>query len=204
MTARANRGVRSDESRQRLIDGAVESILKVGYARTSIGELVKRAGLSKGAHVYHFKSRLDLMLHTITKLFEEVNSKFNASKAEVPSRLEEIEQMLQAMAEITLASEGSALLEVWLASRTDAEIRRIFTRLEAKNEQAHYRTIVSSFGKHAVESTPIMFLLDGAIYLIRGLALQNILQKNMTQDARWLFWRRKLAEDIFACISSGR
>jgi hypothetical protein len=108
------------------------------------------------------------------------------------------------MAEITLDSEASALFEVWHASRTDAKIRKIFTRLEAENERVSYKTIVSSFGKEAAESTPIMYLFDGATYLIRGLALQNILQKNMTQDPRWLFWRRKLAEDIFACIARDR
>lgn len=199
-----NRGVRSDDSRQRLIDGAVESILKVGYARTTIGELVKRAGLSKGAHVYHFKSKLDLMRHTITQLFDRVNSKFDASKAAQPVSLEDVERMLQALAEITLASEGSALLEVWLASRTDSTIRRIFAKLEADNENVHYETMVRTFGAKTVDSTEIMHLLDGVIYMLRGLALQNILQKNMAQDERWLFWRKKLAADIFDCMKRGR
>lgn len=199
-----NRGIRSEESRQRLIDGAVESILKVGYARTTIGELVKRAGLSKGAHVYHFKSKLDLMRHTITQLFERVNARFNNSQAQIPTRLEDIERILQAMAEITLDSEGSALLEVWLASRTDADIRRMFARLEADNERVHYETMVRTFGKKAVDSTEILFLIDGVVYLLRGLALQNILEKNMTQDKRWLFWRKNLAGQILDCMNRAR
>ena len=138
-----NRGIRSEESRQRLIDGAVESILKVGYARTTIGELVKQAGLSKGAHVYHFKSKLDLMRQTIAKLFERVDTRFDTSKAERPTSLEDIERMPQALAEITLDNEGSALLEVWMASRTDADIRRVFARLEGDNERVHYESMVS-------------------------------------------------------------
>jgi hypothetical protein len=68
-----------------------------------------------------------------------------------------------------------------MASRTDADIRRAFARLEGVNERVHYESMVNMFGRKAVESTEVLFLMDGMVYLLRSLALPNILQKNTTQ-----------------------
>jgi hypothetical protein len=97
----------------------------------------------------------------------------------------------------------SAQLEVWMASSTDADSRRVFARLEGVNERVHYESIVNMFGRKAVESTEVLFLMDGVGYLLRGLALQNIPQKNTTQDKRWLYWRGKFARDILNCNKQG-
>jgi hypothetical protein len=97
----------------------------------------------------------------------------------------------------------SALLEVWMASRTDADIRRVFARLEGVNERVHYESMVNMFGRKAVESTEALFLMDGVGYLLRGLALQNKLQKKATQDKRWLYWRGEFARDILNCNKQG-
>jgi len=59
------------------------------------------------------------------------------------------------------------------------------------------------FGRKAVESTEVLFLMDGVGYLLRGLALQNIPQKNTTQDKRWLYRRGKFARDTLNCIKQG-
>lgn len=45
--------------------------------------------------------------------------------------------------------------------------------------------------------------MDGVVYLLRGLALQNILQENTTQDKRWLYWRGRFARDIVNCNKQG-
>ena len=71
-----------------------------------------------------------------------------------------------------------------MASRTDADTRPVF-------------------GRKAAESTEALFLMDGVVYLLRGLALQNKLQKNTTQDKRWLYWRGKFASDILNCNKQG-
>lgn len=71
------------------------------------------------------------------------------------------------------------------------------------NERVHYESMVHMFGRKAVESTEVLFPMDGAGYLLRGLALRNILRKNSTQDKRWPYWRGKFARDILNCNKQG-
>ena len=58
-----------------------------------------------------------------------------------------------------------------------ADIRHVFARLEGVNERVHYESMVNMFGRKAVESTEVLFLMDGVGYLLRGLALQNICRR---------------------------
>jgi len=48
------------ESRDRLLDAALRVIRTKGYSATSVDDICREAGLSKGAFFHHFKSKEDL------------------------------------------------------------------------------------------------------------------------------------------------
>jgi len=49
------------QSRQHLIDAALDLFAERGFAETSIGDVAERAGLSKGNVSYYFKTKADLL-----------------------------------------------------------------------------------------------------------------------------------------------
>jgi len=51
------RQFRSEVTRRKIIDAAVELFNDVGYANTGLGDVVERAGLTKGALYHHFSSQ---------------------------------------------------------------------------------------------------------------------------------------------------
>jgi AcrR family transcriptional regulator len=48
---------RSEATRRKIVDAAVELFNDVGYANTGLGDIVERAGLTKGALYHHFSSK---------------------------------------------------------------------------------------------------------------------------------------------------
>jgi len=48
---------RSEVTRRKIVDAAVELFNDVGYANTGLGDIVERAGLTKGALYHHFNSK---------------------------------------------------------------------------------------------------------------------------------------------------
>lgn len=54
------RQARSEATRQRILDAAVELFNESGYSRTGLGEIIERAELTKGALYYHFDSKESL------------------------------------------------------------------------------------------------------------------------------------------------
>lgn len=193
----ASRDDRSPGMRQRIIDAAMESIVEVGYARTTVGEVVRRAGVTKGAFVYVFKNKQDLIKATVEYLFEAgriktANVVFNSD----PS-IEDIEKNLQSVADVLLDKIGMAIFEVWMASRTDPELRETFRLVEGKNRFLRKQVLEQTLGDKALQSTDILMLSEGLVMLLRGLSLQEVLDGGVAQGDLWLWWRRRLAEEMF-------
>jgi AcrR family transcriptional regulator len=51
------RQARSEATRRRIIDSAVELINEIGYPAAGLGDIIERAELTKGALYYHFDSK---------------------------------------------------------------------------------------------------------------------------------------------------
>ena len=50
------------ETRERLLDAAIALFLRQGYAGTSLDDILRDTGLTKGAFFHHFRSKSDLAL----------------------------------------------------------------------------------------------------------------------------------------------
>jgi AcrR family transcriptional regulator len=48
---------RSETTRQKILDAAIDLLSEVGYATASLGEIIERAGMTKGALYHHFDSK---------------------------------------------------------------------------------------------------------------------------------------------------
>src|SRR5687768_16582796 len=101
---------RSEDTRARLRRAAVESLVEVGYAGTSMSEIADRAGISRGALIERHED--------LRRSLEELPPDTNRSPAECVDLL-------------WLIAEGwsfPAWLEVVVASRTDPELRAVVMR----------------------------------------------------------------------------
>lgn len=58
---------KGERTRQRLLDLAFESVIRKGFAGTSIEELVEAAGITKSGFFYHFKDKHDLARQLIER-----------------------------------------------------------------------------------------------------------------------------------------
>ncbi|ADC88740.1 transcriptional regulator, TetR family [Thermocrinis albus DSM 14484] len=60
------------DTRSRILEVAEELFSKRGYHTTSVEDIVKQAGLSKGAFYFHFRSKEDLFQQLLEKINEEL------------------------------------------------------------------------------------------------------------------------------------
>src|SRR5258705_13539848 len=61
---------RREETRRALLDAAVESLIEVGFARTTTLEVQRRAEVSRGALLHHFPSKAELLVAAVAHLAE--------------------------------------------------------------------------------------------------------------------------------------
>ncbi|HWO54476.1 MAG TPA: TetR/AcrR family transcriptional regulator [Paenibacillus cookii] len=56
--------------REQIMKVAIETIAAVGYSQASVGQISKRAGISKGVFTYHFASKDELMDQIVREVYE--------------------------------------------------------------------------------------------------------------------------------------
>jgi len=121
------------ETRRRLLDSAILCLIDRGYASTTTSEVAERAGLSRGAQLYHFPCKEELLTNAVEHLFQLM---FAETKEKV-GRLNDVNDR-RAMAidllwEIANGPLALAWIELVVASRTDSYLR---SALSASNDRA--------------------------------------------------------------------
>ncbi len=135
---------RSHATRKALLDATIASLSELGYSRTSTTEIVRRAGVSRGAQVHHFPTKAELVAAAITHLFHEQAS-------DVASRLELMtEEEFDALNGIDLLWDAldsatyRAALALAAAAITDNELKPVVTKLLKEFDE----TLVTNFRKY--------------------------------------------------------
>jgi AcrR family transcriptional regulator len=69
---------RSDATRERLFEAAVELIGERGYHGTTVDDIVARAGVAKGTVYYHFAGKTELFQALLTDGLDKLSAAFRA------------------------------------------------------------------------------------------------------------------------------
>ncbi len=81
---RRSQSERREETRGRLLDATVESLIEVGYAGTTIRRVTELAGVSQGAQSHHFPHRIDLVTSAFERLAEQRVERYRERARELP------------------------------------------------------------------------------------------------------------------------
>jgi len=127
--------------RAQLIEGAIETMAPLGYAQTSLAQIAKRAGISKGVIVYYFSSKEALIEQVVTEIYTAAVQAVTPQIAAQPTAQLRLQAYIRSAVDYigTHRMRMVALLEIALNFRTaDGKLRYggtseewILTALEA-------------------------------------------------------------------------
>jgi AcrR family transcriptional regulator len=175
---RATQGERTRAMRLRLMEATVESLVELGWAGTTTTVVSRRAGVSRGAQLHHFPTKQALVVAAVEHLTELRRDDLRRHAAQLP-----VDNRIRGVLEILAAQFVSpvffAALELWVAARTDADLRDAVGPLE--------RRIGRETHAYAVELLDIdesrgdnRQLVQATLDLVRGLGLAA----SLSDDAR--------------------
>ena len=195
---------RNAETRLKLVDAAGRTIYNLGYGRASIGEIVKTAGLTKGAHLHHFQTKEQLMAATIQHLFDKVRADQENAFAAESTTPQVIEARFEQAAERAFDWRFIALLEIWVATRTEPILHKAFVDYEAKHAAARRQWFSETYIEGAQLTPEIADILGGMNFMLRGLFLQQILSGEWRKNSTWIYWRRAIAKILADAMAHSR
>ena len=120
---RPTKAERGAATRARLLDATLECLVELGWSGTSTTEVVRRAGVSRGAQVHHYPTKEDLVLaaveHLSTRRMEEYRTAFTG----LPPEKRTPEASIDLLWSIWSGPAMEAWLEVVIAARSQPALR---------------------------------------------------------------------------------
>lgn len=113
---------RSASMQQRLIEAAITVLRRIGYAAMTTQHVMDEAGVSRGAMLHHFPTRVDLVIAVAEYAAQAQNRLVGRRLAAVPPGMDLYIGITDATWEAVREPAGLALIEIIVASRSDAAL----------------------------------------------------------------------------------
>jgi AcrR family transcriptional regulator len=186
--------------RRRLLDATLDCLVRYGYAGTTTTRVTELAGVTRGAQVHHFPTRADLVAAAVRHLA--------AKRAELAfERIDEVRQAPDPLAaaldllwEVHQGPTNYATIEMWVAARTDPELREQLVRVEPAARASLIEFTEAAFGEYAANPR-FRHIVYTAMDAIRGILLMGLSDEDVTNmEKRWQRARTDLLDLINAVL----
>ena len=187
LAARRTQEERSTATRERLLDATIECLIELGYAKTTTSEIVRRAGVSRGAQVHHFPTKAELVQSAIVHLAHRQFGELKSGLEQLNSRGDQFSGAIDLIWESYSGPLFTAALELIVAARTDESLRPAVKGLEADIARA-MRELA---GRSSDRSGPEKDVFDLTVCLMQGLAFGRLIDRKPSREKRLLeTWKR--------------
>lgn len=194
---RRTQAERRAATRRALLDATLDVLAEVGYSNLTTAQVVARAGVTRGAQAHHFATKAELVVqalrHLTDRLIEEMVARPLRS---VVGERDQYLILLNRLWEINAGPASTALIELWVASRTDAELREHLGRFHREVQQHLHRTAATVAPEFAARADA-RHLMVTAVATIRGLWLLRAVASDTQIRRLWPAARDQLLAGAF-------
>jgi AcrR family transcriptional regulator len=165
---------RSAATRVRLLDATIDCLVELGWAGTSTTEVVRRAGVSRGAQVHHYPSKEDLVVAALEHLCTRRMHEYRAALDRLPAH----ERTPAASIDLLWSVWSGPTLEAWLelvvACRTQPALRERFVEFEHRFFDAAVALFEETQPEMTVDPEFARLALRFTFCLLDGLAVARL------------------------------
>jgi len=171
--------------RRRLLDATIDCLVRYGYAGTTTTRVTELAGVTRGAQVHHFPTRADLVAAAVRHLAIKRTELAFEKIAAVRASADPLDAALDLMWEIHQGPILYATIEMWVAARTDPELRKQLTKVEPAARASLIEFAEAAFGDYATNPR-FRHIMYTAMDAVRGILLMGLSDQDSTNlDKRW-------------------
>ncbi len=190
---------KSENTRAAILDATINCFYELGYGNTTTEKVAKQAGVSRGAMLHHFPSRIDLVRAAVVHLNQRRLQLYTAQELEI-----------QEDAEHTQISEGiesfwgqlktplyTVFHELQVAARTDDDLKEVLEQTSREFDRAWLQATENVFPDLALSEE---FIMANRVtkYLLEGMAANGHIEGDIPGKlVPWLIDRlEEMFEDV--------
>lgn len=186
---------KSASTRNQIIDAAIECFVKLGYGRTTTTVIAERAGLSRGAMLHHFPSKIDIVRAAVEALHAKRLRAFRKAATRAAPGGDRVKRSVEAYWAHVKHPMFVAFFELTVAARTDSELAQILRPAQEAFEREWHRTALELFPEWP-KGESFDLALDLSHYLLEGMAISFLVHKETERDKRVLEYLGEILREL--------
>jgi AcrR family transcriptional regulator len=190
--ARRTQAERRATTRAALLDATIDALVEFGYSNVTSAQIVQRAGVSRGAQAHYFSTKAELVVEALRHLAD----KLIADILEHPikqtgSEQERYAAILDRLWQLHHEPVFIAALELWVAARTDLELRENLARF-AREFTATTSRLAAELLPERAARPDFRAQMELAMSSMRGLAMHQSVDTPRNIARAWSLVREQL------------
>lgn len=181
---RRTQAQRSEETRGRLMQATIDLLIERGYARLTTADIAKRAGVSNGARVHHFRTKEALVVAANKDLYENAVSLGTARSKTARHSRHPIKDCFDDLVSLYFGRWFLGSLDAAVAARTDKRLARRLHPIIADYHEGVRRAWIAAFADAGFGPAEAEETYDVVLHIVRGMALTSVRQSRPTINAR--------------------
>jgi AcrR family transcriptional regulator len=174
--ARRSQAERSATTSARLIAATIQCLFERGYAATSTSLVAERAGVSRGAMLHHFATKVALMSSTVQETYASDIAAYTLALNDISLYQDSLEKLIDTAWQCFKSPGGVAQTEIWMAARSDKELAEAVVPVHTAMTRRSVRALTYVMGHYEHHNEVSMeALLCYFISALRGLSIQSVL-----------------------------
>jgi len=161
---------RSAGTQRALLDAAVACLIENGFQGFSTTTVADRAGVSRGAQLHHYPTRASLVAAAVAHVFAGLTDDYQRRFAELAEQERSPARAVALLQAICLDPRHHAVLDLYAAARTDAELRESLVPVAAR----HRDNVIGLAGRYFPEAAGnerFRLTLDLLLHAMVGMAV---------------------------------
>jgi len=173
---------RSEETRARILEAALDRFARYGYDATGVAEICRAAGVSKGAFYHHFPSKQAAFLELMDRWLESIEQQLAGVQAEAGTTPEALTEMAGMMGSLLNgASEQLPMfLEFWSKAARDPVVGEAMSAPYQRYQAFFCRLIEAGVEEGSLHPVDPEIAGQVLVSLAVGLALQGLVGPRAT------------------------
>lgn len=177
---------KSASTRTLIIETAIKCFVEVGYSRTTTTLIAEKAGLSRGAMLHHFPSKLAIVRAAVEHLHAKRLRAFRKAVSKPMADGDHVRHSVDAYWAHVRHPMFVAFFELAVAARTDKQLAAILRPAQEAFERQWYASALELFPEWKGKGEKFDLAFDLSRYVLEGMAISFLTQKETERDKRVL------------------
>jgi AcrR family transcriptional regulator len=173
---RRSQAERSATTSAALLESAIICLFELGYAATSTSVVAKHAGVSRGAMLHHFPTKVALVSAVVQETYARDIQAYTKALEDISFEEDRLGKLIDVAWQCFKSPGGVAQTEIWLAARSDTELGAEIFPLHHRIAKRSQRALGYVLDQYERQQFPDReALLSYLVAALRGLSIQHIL-----------------------------